>query len=151
MENKNVHTYSNEMFFGTRTTLNDIQDAILTINNVVEEYAGYAEDTENVKVKQKAYHTAVAAMKELLEYRKLEEEKRLKILPCKPGDKVYKICRGSSETIKTIVFEGHKYTRTIPDLFVAPFGFDITMIPEIGKTIFLSEDEAFDAMRKMSE
>lgn len=69
-------------------------------------------------------------MKKLAEYEAAEEEGRLVILPCNVGDLVFKIFSQRDS------FDDSEY-----DIIMAA-NFNYTMIPEIGKTVFLTYKEA---------
>lgn len=66
----------------------------------------------------------------LAEYEAAEEEERLVILPCEVGDLVFKIFSQRDS------FDDLEY-----DIITAT-NFNYTMIPEIGKTVFLTYKEA---------
>lgn len=66
----------------------------------------------------------------LAEYETAEEEGRLVVLPCKVGDLVFKIFSQRDS------FDDLEY-----DIITAT-NFNYTMIPEIGKTVFLTYKEA---------
>jgi hypothetical protein len=96
---------------------------------------------------------ALAILKEVLEefqsYKDEEERGLLCHLPCRPGERVYKIFQSPTPTVHQIRHEGQVYTRKSPTFFVSPCPFDLSMMGEFGKTIFLSQDEAKDALVKV--
>lgn len=75
----------------------------------------------------------------LAEYEAAEEEGRLWVLPCKVGDLVFKIFSQRDS------FDDLEY-----DIITAT-NFNYTMIPEIGKTVFLTYKEAEKALKDRQE
>ena len=71
------------------------------------------------------------------EYVKASEEGRLIVLPCKVGDTVYRVCheyKQGNPFIKAVTFSQHNFWRIV-------FG------GEIGKTVFLTREEAEAALK----
>ena len=75
----------------------------------------------------------------LMKYETAEEDSRLVVLPCKVGDFVYKIiCQRDN-------FDDRPYR------IVTEVRFRLGMIDDIGKTIFLTREEAEKALTEMEE
>lgn len=72
------------------------------------------------------------AIERLAEYEDLEEQGRLIILPCKTGDTVYII--------------GSKYRRGYFEDYINTGKFDITDLPKLGNSVFLTMEEAEKAL-----
>lgn len=89
-----------------------------------------------------------AMVRKLAEYEDLEEQGKLLKLPCKVGDYVYVI--KNDEILKDVIEDydiwsirdGIKLRTQLRD-------FNSYVIAEIGKTAFLTEEEADAALRKM--
>ena len=73
----------------------------------------------------------------LKEYEDLEEQGRLIVLPCKMGDTVYII--------------GSKYRRGYFEDYINTGRFDITDLPKLGNSVFLTKEEAEKALAEMGE
>lgn len=78
--------------------------------------------------------------KELAEYKKAEEQGMLLRLPCKVGDTVYAIEVNEEE------FE-HFYC----SVRISEYKFELKFLPLIGKCIFLTREEAEQALKQMGE
>lgn len=72
----------------------------------------------------------IDCLKELKEYKNLESKGLLKKFPCKEGDTVYKI------------IEQRDNFDDAPYKIVTAVEFKLTMLEEVGKTVFLSETDA---------
>ena len=107
-------------------------------------FKGKVEDVENdyiVKVQEK-----------LKSLEDKQEQGLLKILPCKEGTEVYKVVEDKmAATIETIKHNGHEYHRTIPCYFVCKDLFTLSMLDEVGKTVFLTLDEAREAEEALAK
>lgn len=79
---------------------------------------------------------AEKAKEKLAEYETAEEEGRLVMLPCKVGDFVYKIIYQRDN------FDDRSYR------IVTEVRFRLDMIDDIGKTIFLTREEAEKALKE---
>lgn len=79
---------------------------------------------------------AEKAKEKLAEYETAEEEGRLVMLPCKIGDFVYKIIYQRDN------FDDRSYR------IVTEVRFRLDMIDDIGKTIFLTREEAEKALKE---
>lgn len=78
-------------------------------------------------------------VKKLAEYEIAEEEGRLVVLPCKVGDIVYKImCQRDN-------FDDRPYR------IITSVNFRLDMADDIGKTVFLTREEAEKALKEMEE
>ena len=81
-------------------------------------------------------HRQVAKwLKELKEYRDLEEQGRLIVLPCKIGDTIY--------------ITGSRYRRGRIESWINTGKFRISDMEELGKHIFLTKEEAEKALEEM--
>ena len=76
-------------------------------------------------------------VKKLAEYENAEEEGRLVVLPCKVGDAVYKIIYQRDN------FDDQPYS------IITTVNFKYEMIDQIGKTVFLTREEAEKALKRM--
>ena len=93
-----------------------------------------------------------AVVDKLADYEDAEENGMLIHLPCRIGDKVYRIVEDKFEsTMKTIEFEGHEYHRHIPHYFISACGFAVSMLDDFGKTVFLTKQEAEQVVEAMRE
>lgn len=100
------------------------------------------------RIQEKGFnHTGIFQEREDAEFfartKNLEEEGKLLKLPCKPGDTVY-ICKG----IATFGEIGDKSKVTYR---VDKLKFDYWMIPYFGKNVFLTEQEAKEALERMEK
>jgi hypothetical protein len=89
------------------------------------------------------------ACKKLAEYEQLEEQGLLVRLPCKVGDTVYKITRFCSGGIRDC---GYSYECSeCPEYkpFIEYIEFKITILKDIGKTVFLTREEAERKLEEM--
>lgn len=73
----------------------------------------------------------------LANYEDLEEQGRLIVLPCKIGDTVYII--------------GSKYRRGYFEDYINTGKFDITDLPKLGNSVFLTKAEAEKALAEMEK
>lgn len=89
----------------------------------------------------KPYYEGQAA-KKLSEYEDAEEEGRLVVLPCKVGDMVYEIYYILDYGEVGDKAEKHYDIREVP--------FKLAMLDDIGKTVFLTEKEAEEALKEWS-
>lgn len=92
-------------------------------------------------------------LQKLADYEDLEEQGLLLRLPCKVGDTVYAVTRDfvSAYTIHSIekYNEGFFFTwKCVKGIYKNIRGFTEF---EIGKTVFLTKEEADEALRKMKE
>ena len=101
---------------------------------------------------ERPYEQVVAdCMKDYLKYRKLEEQGLLLKLPCKVGDTVYSVTRNFIS--KYIICSIQKYTEGFffnwkceEGIYVNIRGFTEF---EIGKTVFLTKEEAEQKLKEM--
>lgn len=84
-------------------------------------------------------------------YEDLHASGRILELPCRMGEKVYKIFRGMTSTLYQIEHEGHIYTREVPDYYVSPCGFTVSMVDEWEKMVFPSKEAAEAAIEKLKK
>lgn len=93
-------------------------------------------------------------LQKLTEYEDLEEQGLLKIFPCKVGDKLYQPTRGfvSVFIVKTIeVSTCHNiiiHTHLVSGVNITG---DVFSEKEIGKTVFLTQAEAEEALKGMEK
>ena len=79
----------------------------------------------------------IPKLEKLAEYETAEEEGRLVVLPCKVGDIVYKImCQRDN-------FDDRPYR------IITSVNFRLDMADDIGKTVFLTREEAEKALKEM--
>lgn len=91
-------------------------------------------------------------LNKLGEYEDLEEQGLLLRLPCKVGSMVYEIKKDLNQMKReTIEHNGHYYHRNIDVYFVTQVTFEIEDIVLLGKTVFLTKEEAEQALAKMKE
>jgi hypothetical protein len=91
-------------------------------------------------------------MEELKQYRIAEEQGLLLRLPCNVGSMVYEIKKDLNQMKReTIEHNGHYYHRNIDVYFVTQVTFEIEDIVSLGKTVFLTKEEAEAVLAKMKE
>ena len=95
-----------------------------------------SKDGEILGCRIKPFHERQATQK-LAEYETAEEEGRLVVLPCKVGDAVYKIIYQRDN------FDDQPYS------IITTVNFKYEMIDQIGKTVFLTREEAEKALKEM--
>lgn len=88
-----------------------------------------------------------AAVKRLAEYEDAEERGTLIHLPCKVGDTVYCIVKGFENPFKGRVFEINIREKIIIRVALKGFFGQAYMIDQIGKTVFLTREEAEQALK----
>lgn len=92
-----------------------------------------------------------SVLKKLAAYEDLEEHGLLVKLPCKVGDTVYKITRFCSGGIRDC---GYSYECSeCPEYkpFIEYIEFKITILKDIGKTVFLTREEAEKKLEEMKK
>ena len=106
-------------------------------------------ELESIESNQFWEHYQVRAwLKELKQYKNLEEQGLLLRLPCKVGTSVYMVaqdCEGDALDCMRGDCEGCPYLYS----FVEENKFDAYMIEDIGKTVFLTQAEAEQKLREM--
>lgn len=108
--------------------------------DTVEEYCPYLNEA-NCSCLQEV-------LNKLAEYEDLEEQGLLLKLPCKVGTTVYSVardCGGDTLDCRCMDCEDCRYLYT----YVEENAFDTWMCDEIGKSIFLTEQEAQSELEKM--
>lgn len=98
-------------------------------------------------------------IKKLAEYEDLEEQGLLVRLPCKVGNTVYTVSYRYECTLNydCKVFQKWKCEENIPceyekkEYFVKKSQFCLTMLNSLGKTVFLTREEAEKALEKMGK
>lgn len=90
-----------------------------------------------------------AIYEKLTAYEDAEEQGRLVILPCKIGDKVFRVIPKCSGSYIHCPFEGgHGLDRCYNcDAFIKEESFCFFMFEDIGKTVFLTREEAEAALK----
>ena len=97
---------------------------------------------------------ATACVEKLAEYETAEEEGRLVVLPCKVGDAVYVIDEAEFLSIRKTTIEGITIDKSGISFMIPTkktnmlFGY---YIPDFGKTVFLTREEAEKALTEMEE
>ena len=92
------------------------------------------------------------AFNKLADYEDAEEKGMLLYLPCCIGATVYVIVEDRlTSTMEKVVVDNHEYHRHIPNYFVRWDVFSTSMLDKIGKTVFLSKEEAEKALKQMGE
>lgn len=86
------------------------------------------------------------------QYKEAEEQGLLLRLPCKIGSMVYEIKKDLNQMKReTIEHNGHYYHRNIDVYFVTQVTFEIEDFVELGKTVFLTKEEAEQALTRMED
>lgn len=90
------------------------------------------------------------ALKKLAAYEDAEEQGRLVILPCKVGDKVFRVVPKCSRSYIQCPYNGgfgidrcHNC-----DAFIKEESFYLSMFEDIGKTVYLTHEEAEAALKE---
>ena len=91
---------------------------------------------------------AIKALEELKQYRELEEQGLLLKLPCAIGTTVYNTLWWDN-VHKKIEVDGETFYRTIHKYKVSESTFSLWDIKEFGKTVFLTREEAEQALEQM--
>ena len=92
------------------------------------------------------------AITKLAEYEDLEEQGLLLRLPCKVGSMVYEIKKDLNQMKReTIEHNGHYYHRNIDVYYIAQVTFEIEDFAELGKTVFITKEEAEQALAKIEK
>lgn len=95
------------------------------------------------------YEQVAEWLEELKTFKEAEEQGLLVRLPCKVGDTVYKITRFCSGRIRDC---GYSYECSeCPEYkpFIEYIEFKITILKDIGKTVFLTREEAERKLEEM--
>ena len=105
----------------------------------------YWSDTKGGGWRSSSIHSSErAALEKLAAYEDAEEQGRLMILPCKIGDKVFRVVPKCIGTYIQCPFEGgYGLDRCYNcDAFVKEESFCLSIFEDIGKTVFLTCEEA---------
>lgn len=97
---------------------------------------------------------ATAVVEKLADYEKMEEDGKLLILPCKPGDTVWLLHQTIQDkfdhnyTVSKMTVVEQRANKLNPVWFIieGPYGRTSFSPSSIGKTVFLTEEEAKEAM-----
>lgn len=98
---------------------------------------------------------ATACVEKLAEYENAEEEGRLVVLPCKVGDTVWMVHQRLTSTVNNVISKMTvtelRGNRLNPIWFVIDGEYSRTSFhpSEIGKTVFLTREEAEKELREM--
>lgn len=98
---------------------------------------------------------ATACVEKLAEYETAEEEGRLVVLPCKVGDTVWMVHQRLTSTVNNVISKitvtELRGNRLNPIWFVIDGEYGRTSFhpSEIGKTVFLTREEAEKALKEM--
>lgn len=98
---------------------------------------------------------ATACVEKLAEYETAEEEGRLVVLPCKVGDTVWMVHQRLTSTVNNVISKMTvtelRGNRLNPIWFVIDGEYGRTSFhpSEIGKTVFLTREEAEKALKEM--
>lgn len=102
-----------------------------------------------MQLKLKDYQS-IGTVEEFKELKNAEEQGLLLRLPCKVGTPVYMIaqdCNGDTLDCRYRDCEGCSYLYS----FVEENAFDTYMVDDIGKTVFLTKEEAEQTLKQMGE
>ncbi len=130
-------------------------DEFNKVTNALNKLAEYEELEERcckenswgLKMLTEKWKEFIEDIQELCEYRKAEEQNRLLKLPCAVGDTVY-IVKGG-EVLRNYVVQIH-IAQVEAQTFFSCYD-DCFGIEQIGKTVFLTREEAEAALKEMSE
>ncbi len=125
----------------------DITKLDAKIKNMQERINKMAFD-DKTEVGIKFLASTVSYLKELREYKQLEEQGLLLRLLCKVGTSVYMVaqdCGGDTLDCMRGDCEGCPYLYS----FVEENTFEVYMCDEVGKTVFLTQEEAEQKLKKM--
>ena len=93
--------------------------------------------------------STVSYLKELREYKQLEEQGLLLRLPCAVGTTVYKTTWWDDVT-ETVKVGGKTFYRTVHKHKVSKSTFSLLDIYDFGKTVFLTKAEAEQKLKEMN-
>ena len=103
---------------------------------------------EDSIISGKNAHAIEDAINFIRKYEDAEEQERLVMLPCKIGDKVFRVVSKCLGAIQCPFNGGYGLNRCYNcDAFVKEESFSFFMFEDIGKTIFLTREEAEAAMK----
>lgn len=134
----------------------DIEKDLLEIECVIREHEE-RDNTFTVSVLQRCHEL----VSELKKNRDLEGQGLLPKLPCKVGDKVYEICEGFIEPCTVeIIFLADYTDKEGKQSYMAEIHYDREDCPyvsteiyftDIGKTVFLTQEQAEESLKRMEE
>ncbi len=111
-------------------------------------YARYRASCEGA-LKLAAYEDSNLSPEEVQELAQAKAEGRLVVLPCKPGDTVYRIISYKCNAVcnklnacNSFIYKGCKQA----EFYVCPGTFQLNDMGWIGKTVFLTREEAEKAL-----
>ena len=96
------------------------------------------------------HHDYISAAEKLARYEDLEEQGRLIELPCKIGDTVWET-KWWDDITETRVIDGKTYFRHIMKHKVTKSTFSLFDYDNLGKTVFLTREEAEAALKGENE
>ena len=116
----------------------DTKTMIREVKNVAEKHKNDRKFTGQTVITDMC-NDIIPKLEKLEEYETAKEEGRLLVLPCKVGTPLYKIIYQRDN------FDDQPY----PIVTIVKFKYE--MIDQIGKTVFLSREEAEKALKEMEE
>ena len=108
--------------------------------------------TMNNTIKEYWEHKQVAEyLRKFKDYKDLEEQGRLVILPCNVGDTVYKVNKASKKVSqhKVIKFEIDKEDATSYTMQIFFENFDFCFLHHFGETVFLTKSESEAKLKEL--
>lgn len=131
---------------------------------VLENAIGVHRTLEEIEPLQPIDIVAVQAMEELLQYKTAEEQGLLLRLPCKVGDVVFCIferrtkCTEHNQEFDEYLCQGceclecdSRKEKYVQEMKAYSLDWIVTNISKIGKTVFLTREEAEKALKQMGE
>ena len=88
-------------------------------------------------------------VKELKQYRDAEEQGLLLLLPCKVGNNVYCLTSAKTKIVETSILWIEKHSNCL--VFALAGGFGDVVSENLGKTWFLTKEEAEQALARMEK
>ncbi len=84
-------------------------------------------------------------------WKQAEQQGRLVELPCAIGKYVFRIVKTGASEVYTITHEGHEYSREVPFWGILDCQFNLKLVDEFDKTVFLTYEAAREALKKMEK
>ena len=132
-----------------RKRLRTIYGDEVSAEQILEEFIQHIEDP-NKPLKNTQILTYEDAEK-WEKWKQLKKQGRLVELPCAIGKYVYRIVKTGASEIYTIIHEGHEYSREVPFWGIWPCEFNLKLMDEFGKTVFLTYEAAQEVLKKMEK
>lgn len=137
------------------------QEALDLLDEVIKRLTEYEDLEEQVIEKSgvgltmlyQKYSEFVDEIAEFLEYKRLEEQGMLLRFPCKIGTEVFYINKSRKEIIPIRILSYKVNTYGICEVWLSLGSYTpvIVFLKDFGKTVFLTKEEAEDALKKMEE